>query len=79
MWDRARRISDEKSFAVPVMAEDRLLATLTIRFASTAVSETDGIERFVPKLRSVAKQIGDEFVRQHQEDNLILPVSAEAS
>ena len=79
IWDRARRISDEKSFAVPVMAEDRLLATLTIRFASTAVSETEGIERFVPKLRAVAKQIGDEFVRQHLEDNLVLPLGAEAS
>ncbi len=79
IWDRARRISDEKSFAVPVMAEDRLLATLTIRFASTAVSETEGIERFVPKLRTVAKQIGDEFARQHLEDNLVLPLSVEAS
>lgn len=78
IWDRARRISDEKSFAVPVMAEDRLLATLTIRFASTAVSETEGIERFVPKLRIVAKQIGDEFARQHLEDNIVLPLSMEA-
>ncbi len=79
IWDRPRRISDEKSFAVPVMAKERLLATLTVRFASTALSETEGIERFVPKLCAVARRIGDDFVHQHQEDNLIMPASMEAS
>jgi DNA-binding IclR family transcriptional regulator len=48
--------------------EDRLLAALTMRFASTAVPEKESIERFVPKLRATAKAISDEFLRQHQSD-----------
>ncbi len=65
---RARRVSDEISLSVPVTAADRLVAALTIRFASTAVQEADGIQRFMPRLRATAKKIGDEFVAQAEQD-----------
>ncbi len=65
---RPRRVSDEISLSVPLMANDRLVAALTIRFASTAVQEADGIQRFVPRLRATAKKIGEEFVAQAEQD-----------
>lgn len=65
---RARRVSDEISLSVPVMAGDRLVASLTIRFASTAVPEADGVQRFIPRLRSTAQKIGEEFVTQAEQD-----------
>jgi IclR family mhp operon transcriptional activator len=65
---RARRISDEISLSVPVMARDRLVAALTIRFSSTAVPEAQGIQRFIPKLRATAQRIGEEFVAQAEQD-----------
>ena len=68
---RERRISDEISMSVPILAEDRLLATLTIRFSSTAVTLEDAEERFVPKLLAVAQRIATDFVHQHQRDALV--------
>jgi IclR family mhp operon transcriptional activator len=65
---RARRVSDEISLSVPVMAGDRLVASLTIRFASTAVPEADGVQRFIPRLRATALKIGEEFVSQAEQD-----------
>ncbi|MCL4776088.1 MAG: helix-turn-helix domain-containing protein [Gammaproteobacteria bacterium] len=65
---RARRVSDEISLSVPVMAGDRLLAALTVRFACTAVAEAEGIQRFVPRLRSTALKIGAEFMLQAEQD-----------
>jgi len=65
---RPRRISDEISLAVPIMAGDRLVATLAIRFASTAVPEAEGVQRFIPRLRATAQRIGEEFVRQAEQD-----------
>jgi IclR family mhp operon transcriptional activator len=66
IWYRKRRVANETSFAVPIIVEDRLLACLSMRFASTAVPEADAIERFIPKLRKAAQDIADEFIRQHQ-------------
>ncbi len=68
LWHRKRRVSDETSIAVPIVVEERLLAVLTMRFSSTAVTEDEAIERFVPKLRSTAQDIAAEFLRQHQRD-----------
>jgi IclR family mhp operon transcriptional activator len=68
VWHRQRRVSEETSLSVPLIVEDRLLAVLTMRFASTAVPETEAIERFVPKLRTTAQDISAEFIRQHQRD-----------
>jgi IclR family mhp operon transcriptional activator len=68
VWHRQRRVSEETSLSVPLIIEDRLLAVLTMRFASTAVPEAEAIERFVPKLRTTAQEISTEFIRQHQRD-----------
>lgn len=68
---RKRRISDELSFSVPVVAGDRLLASVAIRCSSTAVPEQEAVQRFVPKLRAVAQQIGQDFVQQHKTDSIV--------
>ena len=65
---RKRRISEELSFAVPIIANDRLLASLAFRCSSTAVPEEEAVERFVPKLKEVAQQIGQDFIDQHNVD-----------
>jgi len=70
IWHRKRRVADETSLSIPIMVEDRLLAALTIRFASTAMPEGEAIAKFLPKLRKTAQDIADEFVRQHQRDPL---------
>lgn len=61
---RPRRVSDETSFSVPIVADDRLMASLTVRFSSTALPQATAIERFVPRMRRTADQIGAEFARQ---------------
>jgi len=53
---------------VPVLAGERLLATLGIRFAVTAVSEAEATERFVPRLKLAASRIGEEFMQQAEQD-----------
>jgi len=72
LWQRSRRVADETSISVPVMAEERLLAVLILRFASTAVSEKDAIEKFVPRLRTAAQKIADEFLTQQDVEPLAL-------
>jgi len=65
---RARRVSDEISLSVPLLAGDRLVATLTIRFAMTAIPEAEGVQRFIPRLRATAQRIGEEFIAQTEHD-----------
>jgi IclR family mhp operon transcriptional activator len=79
IWYRKRRVANETSFAVPIIVEDRLLACLSMRFASTAVPEAEAIERFVPKLRQTAQDIADEFIRQHQRDPIDISVENSSS
>lgn len=78
---RSRRVSEELSFSVPIIANDRLLASLACRCASTAVPEDEGVRRFVPKLKEVARQIGQEFIDQRNTDSIasrsILPIDAD--
>lgn len=76
LWHRKRRVSDETSVAVPIVVQERLLAVLTMRFASTAVTETEAIERFVPKLRETAQEISAEFLRQHQREPIDTPLKS---
>lgn len=71
VYRRPRRISDELSIAVPIFADDRLLASLALRFASTAVSLEEAEKRFVPRLRTVAQKIGQDFIDQHTKDALV--------
>jgi IclR family mhp operon transcriptional activator len=68
IWYRQRRVAKETSLAVPIIVEDRLLACLSMRFASTAVPEKEAIDRFIPKLSQAATDIANEFIKQHQRD-----------
>jgi len=68
---RKRRVSEELSISVPIIAEDRLLAALSFRCSSTAIPEADAIKKFVPKLRAVAQQIGQDFIEQRTTDALV--------
>ncbi|MCL4779160.1 MAG: helix-turn-helix domain-containing protein [Gammaproteobacteria bacterium] len=76
IWRRPRRISDELSFSVPILARERLLASLTIRFSSTAVPEADAVQRFIPKMRAVAQRIGSDFLTQNEQQALAIAADA---
>jgi len=67
---RSRRVSEELSFSVPIVAADRLLASLACRCSSTAVPEEEAVQRFVPKLQEVAREIGQNFIDQHNTDSI---------
>lgn len=69
-WRRPRRVSDELSLSVPILAGERLLASLTIRFSSTAVPETEAIQRFIPRLKATAQRIGEVFLSQGEQQAL---------
>lgn len=71
-WRRPRRISDELSLSVPVLAQDRLLASMTIRFSSTAVPEQEAVQRFIPRLKAVAARISEDFVQQNEKQALAI-------
>jgi DNA-binding IclR family transcriptional regulator len=58
---------EEVSLGVPVLLDDRVLASLTVRFASSAVPLKTGLERFLPKLRQCAARIGTLFLEQQAE------------
>jgi IclR family mhp operon transcriptional activator len=68
---RSRRVSDELSFAVPIIADDRILASLAFRCSITALPEAEAERRFVPKLQAAALQIGQDFMDQHKTDALV--------
>lgn len=72
VWRRPRRISDELSYSVPILADGRLLAALTIRFSSTAVPEAEASRRFVPRLQAVAQKIGSDFAQQNERQALAI-------
>lgn len=61
---RARRISQEISLALPIMAGERVLGTLAVRFAATAVPLRTAIEQFLPKMREVIGKIEAEFAKR---------------
>jgi IclR family mhp operon transcriptional activator len=62
MAHRARRVSEETSLAIPVRAKDRILATVTVRYAASAVPLRLAVEQFLPKMRDVVQKIEAEFV-----------------
>ena len=61
-----RRVSDEVTMAVPVLLDDRVLASVVVRFAETAVPFKIAVERFVPKLRETAHRIRQGFIEQQR-------------
>ncbi len=67
---RSRRMVEEISLSVPVLLGDRVLAALTVRFASSAVPLKTGVERFLPKLRQFAAAIGRSFSDHQSEATL---------
>jgi IclR family mhp operon transcriptional activator len=62
MAQRARRVSEETSIAIPVRSGDRVLATVSVRYAATAVPLRTAIEQFVPKMRDAVAKIEREFI-----------------
>jgi IclR family transcriptional regulator, mhp operon transcriptional activator len=64
---RSRRLMEEISMSVPVLQNDRVLASLTVRFTASAVPLKSGLERFLPKLRHCAARIGTLFSEQQAE------------
>lgn len=70
-YRRKRRVSDELSISVPIVVDERLLATIAIRFASTAVELPDAEARFLPKLLATAQRISRDFSSQHERDFLV--------
>lgn len=58
---RARRVSEETSLAIPVHAKDKVLATVTVRYAATAVPLKTAVDQFLPKMREVAEKIEAQF------------------
>lgn len=67
---RNRRMVEEISLSAPVLLLDRVLAALTVRFASSAVPLKSGVERFLPKLRQCAAAIGRSFSDQQSDATL---------
>lgn len=57
MAHRARRVSEETSLAIPVRTKDRILATVAVRFAASAVSLRTAVEQFLPKMRDFVQKI----------------------
>jgi len=64
---RTRHLMEEISLSVPILVGERVLASLTARFAAAAVPLKSGIERFSPKLRLCAARISTLFSEQQAE------------
>ena len=58
---RTRRVSEEMAISVPVLVEDRVLATVAVRFSPSAVPPGLAVERFYPKLYETANTIRQRF------------------
>jgi DNA-binding IclR family transcriptional regulator len=61
MAQRARRVSEETSLAIPVRARERVIATISVRYAATAVPLRTATEQFLPKMREAVAKIEREF------------------
>jgi IclR family mhp operon transcriptional activator len=58
---RPQRISPQCAIAVPVFANSRILASLSIRYSDSAVKEAAALQRFLPQLQHAAARIGADF------------------
>jgi IclR family mhp operon transcriptional activator len=67
MASRARRVSEETSLAIPVRVKDRVLATISVRYAATAVPLRTAVDVFLPKMRDVVAKIEQEFIASQAE------------
>jgi IclR family mhp operon transcriptional activator len=64
---RTRRVSQEMAISVPVLVEDRVLATVAVRFSPSAVPLGLAVERFYPKLHETAQTIRQRFSEAHRQ------------
>jgi IclR family mhp operon transcriptional activator len=64
---RTRRAIEENTLSVPILLEDRVLASVTARFAASAVTLDAAVQRFLPKLRDCAAEIRRVFSEQQTE------------
>jgi IclR family mhp operon transcriptional activator len=64
---RTRRLVEESGLSVPIMLDERILACLTVRFATSAVPLKTALERFLPRLKQCAAKITTAFVEQQAE------------
>jgi IclR family mhp operon transcriptional activator len=64
---RTRRVSQEMAISVPVLVEDRVLATVAVRFSPSAVPVGLAVERFYPKLHETAQTIRQRFSDAHRQ------------
>ena len=64
---RTRRVSEQVGLAVAVVVDDRVLATVAVRYAASAVPTRVAVERFVPRLQDTAEKIRSKFVEQQRE------------
>jgi IclR family transcriptional regulator, mhp operon transcriptional activator len=64
---RTRRVSQEMAISVPVLVEDRVLATVAVRFSPSAVPLGLAVERFYPKLHETAQTIRQRFSDAHRQ------------
>jgi IclR family transcriptional regulator, mhp operon transcriptional activator len=62
MTQRARRVSEETTLAIPVIVHEQVLATVSVRYAATAVPLSTAVEQFLPKMRDVVSKIEQEFL-----------------
>jgi len=63
---RPRRVCEEVTMAVPVPAGEGVLATMSVRFSSTAVPVRVAVERFLPRLRETANRIRQTFAEERR-------------
>ena len=61
MAQRARRVSEEVSLAIPVRGKDRVLATISIRYSANAVPMRTALNQFLPNMRDAVMKIEREF------------------
>jgi len=61
MAQRARGVSEETSLAIPVRTKARILATISVRYAATAVPLRTAVDQFLPKMRDAVAKIEREF------------------
>jgi len=64
MAQRTRRASEETNLALPLQVNDRILATVALRYATTAVPLRSAIEQFLPKMREITGKIAREFAQK---------------
>jgi IclR family mhp operon transcriptional activator len=68
---RTCRQLEEVSLSVPILLDGRVLAALSVHFASSVVPLKAGVERFLPKLRQSAARISTLYLEQQSEPSFI--------